>query len=343
MAIFSRSNRNKFLAVLFSTALFTGLAIILVMALELPLERHAIVVLGIGLVVSLFEEFYIQGHSGRWLRAMHPLKSIAIYSALIASFSLVVMLLVHGLLGHQHQAAGGHGLHGTSWLMFIVMPELFAVSIVAIMTLRIIGYLGGSNLLDLMTGKYYRPILEQRIFLFLDINGSTALVERLGPLEARALIGKFFFDISGPIANHGGDIYRFTGDGVVAVWDWKEGVGNNRIIRSVDAIRRIVERESENYRARFDCVPEYRIGIHGGPIVTSEEGDIKRAIGYYGDTIHIAARLEQKAKELEVECLLSGKVAAQLSDPGRRLKLIGKEAVRGTTDPIDIFELRPAA
>ena len=49
---------------------------------------------------------------------------------------------------------------------------------------------------------------------------------------------------------------------------------------------------------RFGIVPGCRIGIHGGEILVSEEGDTKRAIGFYADTIHIAARMEQKAKEL---------------------------------------------
>ena len=60
---------------------------------------------------------------------------------------------------------------------------------------------------------------------------------------------------------------------------------------------------------QFGHVPEYRIGVHGGPIATSEEGDTRRAIGFYGDTINIAARLEQKARELGVDCILSGSIA----------------------------------
>jgi len=87
-------------------------------------------------------------------------------------------------------------------------------------------------------------------------------------------------------------------------------------------------------------VPEYRIGVHGGPIVTSEEGDTKRAIGFYGDTIHIAARLEQKAKELGVDCVLSGNIAEHQVGLGDRLRLIGDELVRGISAPIKVYELR---
>ena len=224
--------------------------------------------------------------------------------------------------------------------MLTHLPVMIAISVTAIMTLRIVGYLGARNLIQMMIGKYHRPVLEQRIFLFLDIKGSTALVERLGPIETRALIGKLFFDISGPVTDHGGEIYRYTGDGIVAVWVWQQGIANNRIVRAIDAIGNAVDHEAEYYQSKFGQVPEYRIGVHGGTIVTSEEGDTKRAIGFYGDTIHIAARLEQKAKELGIDCVLSGNIAEHQVGLGDRLRLIGDEPVRGISAPIKIYELR---
>ena len=158
MMVTSRSMRRKFFAVLFSTTLFTGLAIALVASLELPLERHAPVVLGIGLVISLFEEFYVQGKAGRWLRAKHPLLSITIYSGLIVVFAITIMWLAHGFFGHQQHGNEPHTEHGVHWIMYFVLPQLFGVAIFAIVTLRVIGYLGGRNLFDLMTGEYFRPL-----------------------------------------------------------------------------------------------------------------------------------------------------------------------------------------
>ena len=314
--------------------------IIFVIIVGGALGRAPIIAASIGFVISLFEEFYVQGRPGRWLRAMHPAKSIVVYGLLIVVFAITVMVVARVLLGPPHGAGEmSEQLHNMPPLP-IILPVMFAIAITAIMALRIVGYLGARNLLYLMIGKYHRPVLERRIFLFLDIKGSTALVERLGPIKTRALIGKFFFDISGPITDHGGEIYRFTGDGVVAIWDWKQGIVNNRIVRAIDAIGDAVNREVDYYRSNFGHSPEYRIGVHGGPIVTSEEGDTKRAIGFYGDTIHIAARLEQKAKELGIDCVLSGNIAEHQVGLGDRLRLIGDEPVRGISAPIKVYELR---
>jgi adenylate cyclase len=344
------SLRKKLAAVCFSTLIFSGFGILAVVILHGDLERVGLVVLGCGLTLSLFEVFYIQGRPGRWLRAMHPTVSVLIYGFLITVFAVVFMVSIRSFMDHMMgQSEPGHmmgpyTLRGMNYgmpPMLVIFPTIFGISILTIMTLRVVGYLGGKNLIHLMTGKYFRPVLEQRIFLFLDINGSTSLVDKLGPIKTRALIGKLFFDISGPITDLGGEIYRYTGDGIVAVWHWDIGIAKNRMVRVVDAIDHAVEREAYYYMSVFDYVPGYRIGIHGGNIVTSEEGDTKRAIGFYGHTIHIAARMEHMAKEMGVHCLLTEDIAKCQVGLGDRLRSIGRKHVRGINDPIMIYELQP--
>ena len=72
--------------------------------------------------------------------------------------------------------------------------------------------------------------------------------------------------------------------------------------------------ESGAYLSQFDVVPTFRVGVHGGEVVVSEQGDTRRSIGVYGDTINIAARMEDAAKEHGVACVLSGDIAAGLDN-----------------------------
>ena len=339
----SPSLRKKLVAVLVATVLFVLLAILFVSLLDLFFDLSFVsgfqVAVGgffLGLFVSLFEEFYVQGRYGRWMRAIHPLKSILVYTGIVLAMYLVVTHVNYAIFGRWAN------LHEAYALLPVVMPLVVLIAIAAITLIRVVGFLGAKNLLYLMTGKYHRPVLERKIFMFLDIKGSTSLVEKLGPVETRALIGKFFFDISKPITDGGGEIYRFTGDGIVATWNWDEGVVENGIIRAIDDMRQVVTEESDVYRSRFGQVPGYRIGVHGGEIVTSEEGDTKRAIGFYGETIHIAARLEQKAKELGVDCLISEDVALKLPDMGDRVALIEHDELRGISKPVRICQLKHA-
>lgn len=329
----SRSTKSKLLTVLIATVLFTVVTTMIASLLDYPLGQTVVGALLLGLMAGLIEEFYFARPSGRWLRAMHPLAGLAIYGVILIAVVLIVMHVNHALWGRLSELPTAYGR------LPVNLPIVFCLVVAAITVIRITGFLGARNVAYLIVGKYHRPVMEKKVFLFLDIKGSTRLVERLGPIEARALIGKFFFDISSPIADHGGEIYRFTGDGVVATWDWNDALEGDAIVNAIDGIREAVSRDETEYVQRFGVAPQFRIGVHGGDIVVSEEGDIKRAIGFYGDTIHIAARMEQKAKELGVDIVISEDVAKRLMKCDRRLELLATEAVRGISQPIGMYTL----
>src|ERR1044071_4454630 len=77
---------------------------------------------------------------------------------------------------------------------------------------------GGRVLGSFFFGSYHRPRLEQRIVMFLDLAGSTALAEQLGEVRVHDLITRFFFDIDGPIADSGGEVHAYVGDQVIVSW-----------------------------------------------------------------------------------------------------------------------------
>ena len=211
---------------------------------------------------------------------------------------------------------------------------------IGVLMLRVIHFIGLENLFHLMVGTYHRPVRERKVLLFLDINGSTALGERLGALSMRALVRKFFSDLSPPITDHDGDIYLYKGDGLIAIWNWKAATDQESILRAVDAMFSAIERRRAVYDKLFGIVPSFRIGIHGGDVIVSEQGDTKRSIGIYGDAINIAARMEEVARVHNVRCIVSDAVAAAIADR-ERLREIGKEAVKGISAPIRVYEYRP--
>ena len=133
---------------------------------------------------------------------------------------------------------------------------------------------------------------------------------------------------------------RDKGDGLIALWNWDEAIRGNKILRAIDAVFAAVRREEAAYQREFGVVPRFRIGVHGGEVVVSEQGDTKRAIGVYGSTINIAARMEEAAKAHDVGCAISGDVAQALSDDERRLQPLGDEQVKGISVEIPIFEYR---
>src|SRR5712692_3246154 len=62
------------------------------------------------------------------------------------------------------------------------------------------------------------PTREERVFLFLDLVGSTSPAEAMGELRMHDLLTRFFFDIDEPILAHGGEVHAYVGDQVIVTW-----------------------------------------------------------------------------------------------------------------------------
>jgi class 3 adenylate cyclase len=331
----SISTRRKLVSIAVAMVIFAALAGLATAALGRPLLYSVSNALMTGVGVGLFEEFYVQGMRGRWLRAMHPLRSILVYAVVVVVIYLAALHLSHLILGHWSQ------LPTIYRRLPMAIPMFLVLSAVGIGVMRVVHFIGAENLFHLMVGTYHRPVSRGVVLMFVDINGSTAISERLGALKMSSLLRKFLFDIAKPITDQGGEIYLYKGDGLIAVWDWNAATRDGAVLRAIDRMVASVRWQSETYLREFGIVPTFRVGVHGGPVVVSEQGDTKRSIGIYGDTINITARMEDAAKAHGVFCAISGDVAKALDGGGGRIHALGEETIRGISDPILVCEYRP--
>jgi adenylate cyclase len=333
----SISTRRKLSSIALSVIVFAGLAGLATRANGRPVIFGVLNAVIVGTGVGLFEEFYVQSLRGRWIRSLHPLRAIVIYTVVVVFMFFIAINLTHLLLWRFYQLPVPYAR-----LPFL-LPVVIAFSVVGIVVMRAAHFIGIETLFHLTVGTYHRPVIEQKVLIFLDINNSTGLAERLGAVQTKSLVGKFLFDVSKPITDYGGEIYLYKGDGLIALWDWREAVRDNKILRAIDAVFTTVAQEQPQYIEQFGVVPSFRVGVHGGEVVVSEQGDTKRAIGVYGSTINIAARIEDAAKAHNVACALSGDLAAALSGDSERLTPIGREKIRGSAVELPIFEYRIAS
>ncbi len=332
----SISTRRKLTSILLAVAIFASLAGLVSRANGGPVTFAVLDAILVGAAVGLFEQFYVQSLRGRWIRNIHPLRAILIYTIVVVIIFVTVINLTHLLLWPFYRLPVPY-----SRIPFVI-PVVIAFSVIGIVVMRTVHFIGIETLFHLTIGTYHRPVVEEKVLLFLDINNSTGIAERLGAIQTKSLVGKFLFDVSKPITDQGGEIYLYKGDGLIALWDWREAVKEDRILRAIDAVFATIARERREFLELFGIVPSFRIGVHGGEVVVSEQGDTKRAIGVYGATINIAARMEEAAKAHNVSCAVSGDVATALVDDDRRLRPIATEKVRGSAVEIPIFEYRAA-
>jgi class 3 adenylate cyclase len=174
-----------------------------------------------------------------------------------------------------------------------------------------------------------------RTILFLDIVGFTTLCETMSPLAVVRFLNAFFDEVVATLMRHGGQIDKFIGDCVMALFDREQAGGR----RAVAAALEIVE-GLPALRARLGIDVHVRIGINAGAMVIGDIGSTqaRRDFTVIGDNVNIASRLQSSAGVDEV--YVSETVADQL---GGEFALVGvgQLSVKGRREPVRSYRVEP--
>jgi adenylate cyclase len=201
--------------------------------------------------------------------------------------------------------------------------------------------LGPGTLVSLLLGRYHRPVAEDRIFMFLDLNDSTAIAGKLGPLRFNDFKNDFFHDIAEPVLATRGRIYQYVGDEAVVTWTTERGLREGNCLRCVFLVSERIHEQRDRYLARYGIVPEFKAGLHGGPVVTAEIGDIKKDIVHSGDTVNTAARVEAQCRPLERRVLVSEALLSRCEVPEElEVEDMGERELRGKVEALRLYSVR---
>jgi adenylate cyclase len=287
---------------------------------------------GLGWALQLF---VLPSRYGTPVRRLHFLTAIAVKTLILIGI-LLFTVLIEGLVLHQQVDRAlflSPDLYRTLGYALLIIIGLNAL-------MQIVRMIGGRILLNFILGKYHHPVSEERIFLFLDVIGSTSLAERLGDVGIHALITRFFFDITQPILEYGGEIHRYVGDQVVVTWPLKDDATILKAIRCVFAITKCMNANKASYQRRFGIEPAFRVGVHGGPVVTGECGDHKLEIVYFGDTVNTASRIEQACKTFGCPFLISEDLLKRVELPETmQAKSMGPVLLRGRDKELELLTI----
>jgi adenylate cyclase len=209
----------------------------------------------------------------------------------------------------------------------------FIVVMLTQFVLQINSKFGQGALGNIIRGKYNTPKEEKKIFMFLDLNSSTAIAEKLGDEKYHKLLKDFFADITNPILDNKGEIYQYVGDEVIVAWNYDEGIENNQCIQCFFDIKARIAEFKDKYLGRYGMIPSFKAGIHYGKVVAGEVGIMKRDITYSGDVLNTTSRILNMCKEFNAEIISSADLIKELRLPNNHylaqplgsIKLRGKE------------------
>jgi adenylate cyclase len=148
--------------------------------------------------------------------------------------------------------------------------------------------------------------------LFADLRGFTRMAENKLPYDVVFFLNRYFEAVGTAITGAGGVTNQFTGDGVMALFGIEDGpaVGSRQALAAARAMVESVAALSAELAGDLPAPMRIGIGVHAGPAVVGQMGwGQSFYLTAVGDTVHVAARLEQATKDYGAELVVSDDVA----------------------------------
>ena len=173
--------------------------------------------------------------------------------------------------------------------------------------------------------------------LICDLRNFTAISDLRPRDDVIELLNGYFDAMSGPIERHGGEILKFMGDGLLAIFPLSDPAACANLLQAIsEAQTSVAEMNDENTRNGREALG-YGIGVHVGDVMYGNIGSRKRLdFTVIGPAVNVASRLESLTKEIKRPILLS-KAFVEMAGCISELENLGSFPLRGVGEPIDVY------
>jgi adenylate cyclase len=219
---------------------------------------------------------------------------------------------------------------------------LAALTARSTLTAALEAYLGRRSAARVMAAPLRRDVGEtiRAALLYADLRGFTALSESTAPAAVIAALDAWFDRIAGAVHAFGGEVLKFIGDGVLAIFPVGEDSPRqacDAALRAVTAARAGMAHLDATRTAQGLPPLPFGIAVHLGEILWGNIGAADRLdFTAIGPAVNLVSRLEGLCRPLERTVLISGAVAAATDAP---LVPLGTHDLRGIAAPCAVFTL----
>jgi|GEM_PF-1321615 len=189
----------------------------------------------------------------------------------------------------------------------------------------------------LLTSKDAGKVAKRFVcIMFLDIRDFSVFAEHLLPEEIINYQNNVFAFMIESVIKHGGIVNQLLGDGFMATFGAPVSHGNDSL-NAYKAAREIMQTVSEKSQNGIIPVTRVGIGLHAGDVVTGNVGTEKRMqYSITGNTVIIAARLEQLNKKFGSTLVISKEVYSSLPENLREPVEFREVLVKGRSNPVEV-------
>lgn len=234
------------------------------------------------------------------------------------------------------------------------VTSLFALAAKATM-LRTVGegllatYLGADPAARVLAGTVLRgeALSVEAVLFYADLRGFTPFADALPGRELIALLDECFACMVRPVNRHGGEVLKFLGDGLLAIFRI-EGHANERRRGEICAAALAAASEaldlmdilSAERTGTGKSTPGLDIALHVGTVQYGNVGaDARLDFTVIGPAVNEAARIEILCKDLGHNLLVSQAFAAAATRSRTHLVSLGRHRLRGVREDTELFAL----
>jgi class 3 adenylate cyclase len=203
-------------------------------------------------------------------------------------------------------------------------------------------YLGRRSAAQVLAGRLRREAGEtiRAALLFADLRGFTELSESAAPQEVVAALDSWFDRVAGAVHAFGGEVLKFIGDGVLAIFPIGErdaATACDAALRAVAAARAGMDHLDRSRTAQGMPPLPFGTALHVGEMLWGNIGTADRLdFTAIGPAVNLVSRLEGLCRPLGRAVLLSGAFAAETT---QSLVALGEHRLRGIAEPCAVFAL----
>lgn len=216
---------------------------------------------------------------------------------------------------------------------------LAALSVRATLSAALEAYLGRRSAARVLAGPLRREVGEtiRAVLLYADLRSFTALSEAEPPAAVIAALGGWFDCIGGAVHAFGGEVLKFIGDGVLAIFPVGDRPGEacDAALRAVASAKAGMAHLDTARREQGLPTLSFGVALHLGDILWGNVGAADRLdFTAIGAAVNLVSRLEGLCRPLGRTVLISGAVAEQA---GATLILLGAHTLRGIAEPCAVY------
>jgi adenylate cyclase len=205
-------------------------------------------------------------------------------------------------------------------------------------------YLGGDAGTRVHAGAVERGSVESlRAVLWLaDIRGFTAIAETTPGLIVIELINAIFETLTASLRPRGGQVLKFLGDGMLAIFPFVDATRDETCARAIDAAVEAMEgldRLSAERGRTGKPTAAVDLALHAGEVLYGNVGAVDRLdFTVIGPAVNEVARIETLCEPLGRKVLVSAELAS-LVGSRRPLEPLGRHTLRGVREPRQVYAL----